>query len=146
MYLLKMGAYHSELGFIFPTMSQREAQMCRLGYPNRQNMQLWKSTPRKESISTECSALGTRITYSRGFAQKSWKIMFSHKNYALEWFSDSQTAPIRSAIKFCFDLVVRKKFQLFIKIFFRSIQRWKLFFEEKNLNKNQNLKFENFEN
>ena len=36
---------------------------------------------------------------------------------ASEWFSEPESARIRSAVKFCVDLDVRKKFQL-IRIFF----------------------------
>ena len=41
-----------------------------------------------------------------------------------ECFSEAESASIRSASKFCFDLDGRKNFQLFQKIFFRSIQSW----------------------
>ena len=47
----------------------------------------------------------------------------AEKSY-LEWLSEAESALIRSASKFCFDLDVRIFFQLFQKIFFRSIQRW----------------------
>ena len=46
------------------------------------------------------------------------------KHPALEWFSEAESALIRSTSKFCFDLDIRIFFQLFQKIFFRSIQRW----------------------
>ena len=39
---------------------------------------------------------------------------------ALECFSEAESAPIRSACKFCVDLYVRNFSQLFQKIFFRS--------------------------
>ena len=42
----------------------------------------------------------------------------------LNCFSEAESASIRSASKFCFDLDGRKNFQLFQKIFFRSIQSW----------------------
>ena len=41
-----------------------------------------------------------------------------------ECFSEAESASIRSASKFCFDLDGRKNFQLFQKIIFRSIQSW----------------------
>ena len=44
-------------------------------------------------------------------------------NYALEWFSEAGNAPIRSAVKFYFDIDVRIFFQLPQKIFFRSIKK-----------------------
>ena len=49
-------------------------------------------------------------------------------NYALEWFSEAGSAPIRSAVKFYFDIDVRKCFQLFQNIFFQSIQKLKCYF------------------
>ena len=49
-------------------------------------------------------------------------------NYALEWFSEAESTPIRSAVKFHFDIDVRKCFQLFQNIFFQSIQKLKCFF------------------
>ena len=39
-------------------------------------------------------------------------------SYALEWFSEAESPPIRSAVKFCFDLDVRNFFQLYQKYFF----------------------------
>ena len=39
-------------------------------------------------------------------------------NYALEWISEAGSTPIRSAVKFYFDIDVRKCFQLFQNIFF----------------------------
>ena len=38
--------------------------------------------------------------------------------------AEAESASIRSVSKFCIDLDVRKKFQLFQKIFFRSIQKY----------------------
>ena len=51
----------------------------------------------------------------------------------LNCFSEAESASIRSASKFCFDLDVRIFFQLFQKIFFRSIQRWGPHFFRRNL-------------
>ena len=45
------------------------------------------------------------------------------QNVALECFSEAESASIRSAAKFCFDLYVQKNFQLFQKIFFWSIKK-----------------------
>ena len=45
------------------------------------------------------------------------------QNYTLEWFSEAGSAPIRSAVKFYFDIDVRIFFQLLQKIFFRSIKK-----------------------
>ena len=52
-------------------------------------------------------------------------VLFSEtaSNYALEWFSEAGSAPIRSAVKFYFDIDVRIFFQLLQKIFFRSIKK-----------------------
>ena len=47
------------------------------------------------------------------------------QNYTLEWFSEAGSAPIRSAVKFPFDIDVRFFSQLSQKIFFRSIKRKK---------------------
>ena len=55
------------------------------------------------------------------------------EKYTLEWFSEAESARIRSASKFCVDLYVRKNFQLFLKIFFWSIQRWGHDFFRQNL-------------
>ena len=41
--------------------------------------------------------------------------------HSLEWVSEAESAPIRCAMKFCFDLDVRIFIQLFFKIYFRSI-------------------------
>ena len=38
--------------------------------------------------------------------------------YALEWILEAESAPIRSAVKFCFDIDVRKNFSTFSKIIF----------------------------
>ena len=70
--------------------------------------------------------------------------------YALEWFSNAESARIRSAARFYGFLDVRKKFQLFRKIFF-SIDSffWKYFwgFSRKNIFRffaNQNFQKSNF--
>ena len=52
----------------------------------------------------------------------------------IEPFSEAESAPIRSAVKFYFDIDVRIFFQLLQKIFFRSIK--------KKLNKNQDINIE----
>ena len=43
-------------------------------------------------------------------------------------FKGWESTPIRSAVKFYFDIDVRKCFQLFQKIFFQSIQKLKFYF------------------
>ena len=52
-------------------------------------------------------------------------------NYALEWFSGTGSAPIRSAVKFYFDIDVRIFFQLLQKIFFSIDQKKSLKIFEK---------------
>ena len=70
--------------------------------------------------------------------------------YALEWFSETESARIRSAVKFCFDLYVWKKIQLFQKIFFvnSKISKFrKIFFAFSKIKKFKILCFFfNFEN
>ena len=61
------------------------------------------------------------------------------ENYGLEWFWDAESAPIRSAVKFRFDFDVWIFFQLFQKIFFRSIQRWGTSFFRRNLKSLRNF-------
>ena len=43
--------------------------------------------------------------------------------YALEWLSDAGSAPIRTALRFCFDIYVRFFSQLFFKNIFWSIEK-----------------------
>ena len=50
--------------------------------------------------------------------------------YTLKWFSEAESAPIRSASKFCFDLDGRNFFQLLFWIFFRSIKKFSTKFFE----------------
>ena len=67
-------------------------------------------------------------------------------NYALEWFSEAGSAPIRSAVKFYFDLDVRIFFQLLQKIFFRSIKKKVESKSPKNENfQRKNSRFRNLE-
>ena len=60
-------------------------------------------------------------------------VLFSEtaSNYALGWFSEAGSAPIRSAVKFYFDIDVRTVLQLFLKnIFFRTSKQ---FFEKSTI-------------
>ena len=68
-----------------------------------------------------------------GYVQIKQKKRNSLEKSPLEWFTEPKSARIRSAVKFCVDLDVRKNFQLFRKIFFRSIQRWGHDFFRQNL-------------
>ena len=80
-----------------------------------------------------------------GFPQSVRKNIFflAATNYTLEWFSEAGSAPIRSAVKFYFDIDVRIFFNFFKKYFFRSTKKnrknWKFsifrFFREKKLKK-----------
>ena len=50
------------------------------------------------------------------------------QNYTLEWFSEAGSAPIRSAVKFYFDIDVRIFFQLLQKyVFDRSKKKFEIF-------------------
>ena len=56
----------------------------------------------------------------------------TRENYALEWFSKAESAPIRSAMKFYFDIDVRKCFSTYSKNF--SSTEKKNFFKLKKRN------------
>ena len=45
------------------------------------------------------------------------QLRFGTYNNALEWYSEAESAPIRSGVKFCFGFDVRKNLQLFVTIF-----------------------------
>ena len=45
------------------------------------------------------------------------QLRFGMQNNALEWYSEAESAPIRSGVKFCFGFDVRKNLQLFVTIF-----------------------------
>ena len=74
--------------------------------------------------------------------------------YALEWLSDAGSAPIRTALRFCFDIYVRFFSQLFFKNIFWSIEKnnfWKkrklIWSEKKSAEKNvrpKNIFWSNF--
>ena len=51
-------------------------------------------------------------------------------NYALEWFSEAWSAPIRSAVKFYFDIDVRIFSNFFITYFFDRSKKNRKFFEK----------------
>ena len=69
-------------------------------------------------------------------------------NYALEWFSEAGSAPIRSAVKFYFDIDVRIFSQLFLIFFFSNEQTifWKIDNSRQKLKKSEKSKFQNLKN
>ena len=58
---------------------------------------------------------------------------------ALEYFSEAESAPIRSACKFCVDLYVRNFSQLFQKYFFGRPKQYFSEKSEKNKKNGKNL-------
>ena len=65
-------------------------------------------------------------------------VLFSEtaSNYALEWFSEAGSAPIRSAVKFYFDIDVR--------IFFQLLQKKDFSIDPKKNRKSENFRFFRF--
>ena len=62
------------------------------------------------------------VQISRNSGTKTAFFIWKQNYYALKWFSEAVSAPIRSASKFCFDLDGRNFFQLLFCFFFRSIK------------------------
>ena len=64
----------------------------------------------------EIRSLWVQLARNRG--TKTVFFLWMQNYYALEWFSEAESACIRSAVKFCFDIDVRNFFSTLLKIFF----------------------------
>ena len=74
-----------------------------------------------QQISADCLILAQNHQNHENLMQRD-----RGQNYTLEWFSEAGSAPIRSAVKFYFEINVRIFFQLFQKYFREKIENFKI--------------------